>query len=99
MDPQYSRLQFHVRLSAVCEAQLSSAGDRSKRLNRYSYDIVVRLLCGQGVTACLGVKAHLHRLKVLGMKLLFHNACLNPTSCTKLRYFLKKIIVTSEKER
>src|ERR1700722_17579987 len=77
---------------------LRAAERRSKRLNRRSHDVVLRLLSGQGRATGLGVKAKSHRLRIGGAETLAHDRCPETTRRAVLGDFFEQVVVSVEEE-
>ncbi len=78
--------------------RLCSSKNGGECLKCDSYDVVLRLLRRQALSACLGVKSQHPGLLCLGVEHLFHDLCPDSTCGAKLRNFLKKIVPAGEEE-
>src|SRR6266568_5146891 len=79
--------------------RLRPAKDSCKGLNCDSNDVVVRLLRGQSLTASLGVKPKLARLRIPGLETVLHYMGPDSSRSPELRNLLQEIVPTGEEER
>src|SRR5207249_617577 len=79
--------------------RLRSTEDACKGLDCDSDNVVVRLLRGQSLTACLGVKSQLARFGIPRVELVLHDPGPNPPRSSEFRDLLQEIVPAGKEER
>src|SRR5439155_26189446 len=79
--------------------RLCSTQDACKGLDCNTDNVVVRLLRGQSLTACLGVKSQLARFRIPGFETVLHDPGPDSTRSSELRDLLQEIIPAGKEER
>src|SRR3989441_9581983 len=78
--------------------RLCSTEDACKGLDCNTDNVVVRLLRGQSLTACLGVKSQLARFRIPGFETVLHDPGPDSTRSSELRDLLQEVVPAGKEE-
>src|SRR5256712_4873222 len=79
--------------------RLRSTEDACKGLDCNPSNVVVRLLRGQSLTTCLGVKSKLARFRIPGFETVLHDPGPDSTGSSEFRDLLQEIVPARKEER